>query len=409
MKWTRAVTVAMRSLASYNVLLGWGVLTVAACTADRTDRADRWDGTVDTLPNGTIEVHNPSHGIWDSSTAWRVEEETRIGMLEGSGPALFGRISALEVDGSGRIYVFESQAQELRVFDSSGSHVRTIGREGGGPGEFKQGIGLAWSPGANLWVVDPGNVRISVFDTAGTYQTMHRILGGYIMMPWKGRFDNAGRFYHYGLDLAAEAGGRFVMVRFDSLLHSLDTLRIPRPPEEHYFELQTEDGFMRAGVPFSAEISWTLSPSGHLWFANTSDYRIYRRSVAGDTVMEISREFEPLPVTAAEIDTAIISLDWFTRQGGKVDRSQFPGVKPALSTLYVDDEDRLWAVPVVADTDMRRLLDVFDSLGRYLGRVRLPFRLAAEPLPLFRGDFLYGVTSDEFEVPYVVRGRILRP
>jgi hypothetical protein len=384
------------------------VLLSAGCAGDREHPADLWGGTVDTLPNGTIVVDNPNYGLWDSTSAWRVEEEIRIGSLEGSGPDLFGQISALEIDAAGRIYVLEGQAQELRVFDPSGIHIRTVGREGGGPGEFKEAIGMAWSPSGDLWVIDPGNMRISVFDTAGTYLTMKRILGGYVMMPWKGLFDRSGRFYHYGLDLDAEAGGRFVMVRFDTLMNSLDTLRIPQPHEENFFELHSEDGIMRAVVPFSAGVSWTLSLSSHLWFSFTGEYRLFKRTVEGDTALIVSRDFEPARVTAADIDTAISSLEWFTHQGGKVDRSKFPAVKPALSTIYVDDEDQLWVVPVAATEDRGRLLDVFENSGRYLGRLRLPFPLASGPLPIFRGGFIYGVTSDEYNVPYVVRARIAK-
>jgi hypothetical protein len=84
-------------------------------------------------------------------------------------------------------------------------------------------------------------------------------------------------------------------------------------------------------------------------------------------------------------------------------------VKPALTTLLVDDENRLWVVPVVAAADRGRFLDVFDEGGRYLGRLRLPFRLWSEPIPLFRNGCIYSVTLDEFDVPYVVRARVVRP
>ncbi len=395
--------------ATIKSLVGLGVVACTACAGDRDFSDDYGDVTVDTLRNGTIVVDNPSHGMWDSSSAWHVEEELRIGTLEGSGPDLFGRISALEVDESGRLYVFESQAQELRVFEASGSFVRTIGREGGGPGEFKEVIGLAWAPDGNLWVIDPGNVRISVFDTAGTYVTMKRILGGYVMMPWPGRFDRAGRFYHYGLDLSEDGPGRFVMVRFDTLLQPLDTIRIPTPPENSYFELRSEDGIVTAGIPYTASVTSRIGPAGHLWFANTGDYRVYKRQVDGDTALIVSRDFEPLRVSSEEVDSAIAGLDWFTRQGGRIDRSRFPGLKPALNTLYVDDEDNLWVVPVTSLDESWRLLDVFESSGRYLGRVRLPFRLSAGPIPIIRGGFLFCVTADEFNVPYVIRARIVKP
>ena len=390
------------------VVIGLG-LALSGCVGDGVADGALWGGSVDTLPNGAIEVHNTSYGIWDSTNAWHVVEELRIGTLEGSGPDLFGGISALEVDESGNIYVFESQAQELRVFNSSGDHIRTIGREGGGPGEFKQGIGMAWAPDGKLWVVDPGNVRISVFDTAGTYVTMKRILGGYVMAPWPGRFDNAGRFYHYGLDVDAEPGGRFVMVRFDTLLNPLDTIRVPSPPDDRYFELQTEGGFTRAGIRYTASVISRIGPNGFLWIANTGDYHLYKRAVTGDTVLIVSRDFESLPVTEVEIDSAIVGLEWFTRQGGRVTRSRFPSVKPAFRSLYIDDESGIWVVPVVVNAEGGQLIDVFEPSGRYLGRLRLPFGLSGNPIPIFRNGCIYAVTYDDFGVPYVVRGRIEKP
>jgi len=392
-----------------SILIGAIAFAVLSCADDSRRGNGDWDGTVDTLPSGTMVVSNPSYGVWDSSSAWRAVEELRIGTLEGSGPDLFGGIAALEVDDAGRIYVLESQAQELRVFDTSGEWVRTIGREGGGPGEFRQAIGMAWAPDGNLWVVDPGNSRISVFDTTGAYVTMHRILGGYVMMPWPGRFDVHGSFYHYGMDIDAEPGGRFVMVRFDTLLNPLDTIRVPRPPEDRYFELRTDGGFSRAGIPYSASIESRIGPNGDLWFATTGNYHLYKRSLAGDTSLIISREFETVPVSAEEVDSAIARLEWFTRQGGRVERSRFPSVKPAVHSFYLDDDGHVWVVPVVPDTGSGYPADVFDPDGRYLGRVQLDSGLRGNPIPIFLRGRIYAATFDDFGVPYVVRIRIEKP
>lgn len=49
---------------------------------------------------------------------------------------------------------------------------------------------------------------------------------------------------------------------------------------------------------------------------------------------------------------------------------------------------------------------MFDAVGRYLGRVEVPFRLGFFPLPVFRNGKLYVVTRDELEVPYIVVARI---
>ena len=178
---------------------------------------------------------------------------------------------------------------------------------------------------------------------------------------------------------------------------------------DSFFQHRSESGTSRTGIPFAGRIVSRLDPTGHLWFANSADYRIYKRTNDGDTVLVVSREFEPLPVTGAEVDSAIFFLEWFTRQGGRIDRSRIPSVRPALTTLYVDDESQLWVVPVLVGGDSGRQLDVFNASGRYLGRMPTPFRLSGNPIPIFRRGRIYAVTMDEFGVPYVVRGRIKKP
>jgi hypothetical protein len=201
---------------------------------------------MDTLVGGAVSVSNPIDGVWDSRTAWRVVEEVRIGTLEGDGPDMFGSIGSMEVDENGNIYVYERQALELRVFGPNGEHVRTVGREGGGPGEFKQVIGMDWAADGTLWIVDPGNNRISVFDTAGTYVTSHRTIGNYIISPWPGGFDTTGAFYNYGIDTEADAEEQLVMVRYDDNMEPADTFQVPRyDAGDAYFDLRTKNSFWR--------------------------------------------------------------------------------------------------------------------------------------------------------------------
>jgi hypothetical protein len=385
------------------------LLASIACSAAKGGTA--WEGTIDTLPSGMVVVTNPATGVWDSASAWRVVEELRIGTLDGLGPDLFGQVNALEVDGAGRIYVIEGQSQEIRVFDAAGRHVRTIGRRGGGPEEFNQPIGMTWAPDGTLWVVDPGNNRIAVIDTAGSFSTSHYMLGGFVFMPWPGGFDAHGTFYNYAPDLAGQDFGLF-MVRYDSLLTPIDTLRPPRfPGERSYFEVRNPGGgVMRTGVPFSPRLEWQLTPQGDFWFAMTGPYELYHRAAAGDTLRKVARAFEPVPVTSVDVDSAVAGLEWFTSQGGKVDRSLIPDVKPAISGFLLADDGSMWVSLVTQDRkNQGREFDVFDPEGRYLGGVGLPFALHLYPIPIIRDGFIYGVTEDELEVPFVVRARIVKP
>jgi sugar lactone lactonase YvrE len=387
-------------------------LNLAACGSDARPTAGEWTGTVDTLASGTVVVRNPAQGVWDEASAWTVEEELRLGTADGDGPELFGSIYDVAVDPAGRIYVLDQQAQEVRVFDAEGAYLRTIGRKGGGPGEFEHAVGMRWDSEGRLWVVDTRNARYSAFDTAGVYQTAERRESGFTRVPWIGGFDGEGRLWDSAMRFDAKPGEHseiLVAFRADPDAPApLDTLWLPLQQGEVYTILN-EHGLprMSAPVPFSTRVEWHFDPARqHLWSANTGRFRIALQNVRGDTLRIIERSYEPLPVTAEDRRRAIEEYSWFTEQGGRIDASRIPSVKPALGRFFTDDQGYLWVWPTTTSEDAGPVLDVFDPEGRYLGRVRLPFPVGYLR-PLIVGDRIYAITQDELEVPYVVRARIV--
>lgn len=371
---------------------------------------DDWAGSVDTLASGQVVVHNPAEPIWAEGGEWRLTEDLRIGSLDDDGPALFGVIYSLAVDGAGRIYVLEGQSQEVRVFGPDGAHVRTLGRKGGGPGELARAVHIAFGPDGGLWVADPQNNRISVFDTAGAYVESHPVPGGFMILPWPGRFDREGNYY-YPIPRITDGEFGLALAKYDAALEPLDTLGIPDDPVgREFFEIRSSNGGVaRASVPFSPGFRWSLSRVGTFWGLLTGEYRLFELSQAGDTLRTLTREFDPAPVTEADLAEARENLEWFTEQGGHVDWSKIPARKPAARAMVVDPADHLWVWAITEDAPDGVALDVFDPAGRYLGRVTSPVPLLDSPDPVFQGGAVYAVTRSELDVPYVVRLRIERP
>jgi hypothetical protein len=387
--------------------LSWLAASLAAGCVPSGEAEPSWAGTIDTLASGQVVVTNTADPLWTPEATWRVTEELRIGSRDEVGPSLFGEIMSLEIDPLERIYVLEGQAQEIRVFAPDGAHVRTIGRQGGGPGEFNRPLHAQFGPDGHLWVVDPANNRVSVIDTVGALLDSHASPGGFVMIPWPGGFDDAGRYYA-PVPRPDEERFEIALVRYDAGFTALDTLTVPDDPvERERFVLRSPDGGVAmASVPFSAAFRWRLAPSGSIWGMLSGNYRFFELTPEGDTLRTLTREFDPLPVTGADMAEAEAELEWFTDQGGKVDLSKIPDTKPATEEFLFDDEGNLWVFPVTKREDQGTRLDVFDPIGRYLGRVRLPFALSRRPYPLIRGSTLVGVTEDELEVPFVVRARI---
>jgi len=397
------------------VLFGaWAVVAIllvslaAGCGGEAP--ASGWGGSVDTLASGEVAVYNPNRPLWSPADAWRVEEELRIGTLDGEGPDMFGGITDFDVDAYGRFWIFEGQAQELRVFDARGRYLKTVGRQGEGPGEFNRVIGMEWGPDGHLWIVDPSNNRLSVVDTTGAFVASHPTIGGVVVQPWPGGFDETGHFYTYGVDTAAEEDFGLVMVRYDAALQPIDSVSPPEyPGEREYFELKNENNWWRTGVPFTPSLEWRLARDGTWWAGLTGDYRIFQLSWEGDTLRSVRRDYDPLPVTSTDMETARENLDDFVKAGGKPDWSRVPDVKPAFDEFVLDDSGYLW-VKLVTDADsVDRLFDVFDPEGRYLGQVDAPFPINFYPPPIIRGDRIYAVTRDELEVPFIVEARIRKP
>lgn len=389
------------------VIGAFGLVVWTACGASDGGVPGEWAGSMDTLATGHVVVRNPETPLWPAGREWRVVEEVRIGSLEGEGPDLFGRIVSLAVDPAGRVWVFDSQVQELRVFGLDGAHVRTIGRRGGGPGEFAQAVRVELGPDGNMWVMDPQNNRFSVFDTAGVLIGEHHAPGGFIILPWPGGFDAAGNYYG-PLPVVGEEGLRIVLVRYDTAFTPADTIERPRDPiERDVFEIRS-GGLTRAAahVPFQGDLETRLSARGTTWALLTDEYRLFEVDADGDTLRTITRPFTPLPVTAADRERARDELAWFTERGGRIDLSLLPGTKPAAVGFFLDDEGDIWVERVTDPAEAGRVHDVFDPEGRFLGTVTLPFPLAGTPFPIVRDGMLYGVTEDELGVQYVVRARI---
>src|SRR5688572_29611828 len=96
---------------------------------------------VDTV-NGVEHVRNSG-----TPPKWELEEMLALGAvsdIDTEGANQFARITGVITDVEGNIYVADSRTFNIRVFDEGGRLLRTIGRKGGGPGEFESLQSIGW-------------------------------------------------------------------------------------------------------------------------------------------------------------------------------------------------------------------------------------------------------------------------
>jgi sugar lactone lactonase YvrE len=343
--------------------------------------------------------------LWTDANAWRVVEDLRLGSADGMGPDVFAAPAALEADAAGRLYVLDAQVAQVRIFGPDGSHVRSLGRQGAGPGELKQPIGLALGPDASVWVVDPGNRRYTGWDSAGALLESVRRESDLSVVPWPGRIDRRGRLWDVATASASAPGSPPVLLRRDGPAGPPTPISLPSVSVEQFTSSNGPVG-SAAVVPFSPRLEWALDPEGRVWSGVSGSYRLVHWEPAGDTLRIVERAAPPVPVSPAERDSLSAKLKWFTDQGGKVDLSRVPRQKPAFAAVSTDDRGWLWVRPSVPGGATGTPLDVFDPEGRYHGRVTIPV-VVPEGFPIVvRGDRLYVVTVSDAGVPQVVRYRL---
>jgi hypothetical protein len=111
------------------------------------------------MRDGVPDMQNPAAPIDEPVTLaakelWRLSGD--------SDEYLFGVLSQITSDDQGNVYLLDSQLNVVMVFSSMGEYLRSIGREGEGPGEFRRPADLFLTADGNIAVMQrmPGKIVV---------------------------------------------------------------------------------------------------------------------------------------------------------------------------------------------------------------------------------------------------------
>ena len=389
-------------------------------------------------------VQSKGPGPWGKA---RLVEELRIGVLEGAEEYTFSSITDLAVGRDGSIFVAEARPVRLRVYDDHGKFVKSIGRQGSGPGEYRQVDALEIMADGNIAVRD-GNQqgRINIHNPEGNFLRSFQLWTGFFTNDMF-RVDNAGNFYakapeRLGNNGPSKPGGQMFWIKANASGTIIDTLPMPMG--------KTSDVQLYGGPNASRVESMlsTLSSAGGIISGSPLKYVIDVQR-PGQTTLRIEREHQPLRLAGAEKNEWQAVAGYKSKQpsgrsfstgpdGKPVVRDApptkytIPAVKPAFRELRSDEEGRIWvqvytaankqpppatqppkapgALSPPGSTNQPVSLwreyptyEVFDPSGRLLGSVVVPPRTS---FMVMRGLNIWGVTRGELDEAYVVRYRI---
>src|SRR5690606_32331640 len=336
--------------------------------------------TIDTLPGGIPLV--VSTGPVEAGR-WSLVHDFDIQPGEGEPGELIAPTDVALGDHNS-IYIAESNRNRILVFRADGSFDRSIGRGGGGPGEFNS----AWIAvrGDTLAIQDPSQTRGTTIDLNTDQVISIRA--------------TACCYWHpIGIDAQGRAVARMMsgdgppaqpFIRFPMSGESVDTIENPLTPAPSgpiqwivRAGSSGGGGVMSLMVPLRPTDLIAIDPTGGFVAGWSGAYRIAVINVDGDTTMIFGREYPLIPVTAGQkqalIDEVVASM---TQSGMGVTESQLreafdpraiPDQHPAFSAVRVDREGRRWVQRSVPDS-ARVHIDLFDRDGRWLDSLAVPRR-----------------------------------
>jgi len=319
----------------------------------------------------------------------------------------------------GRIVVGNGGTAELRLFSADGTWLQTVGRRGGGPGEFEQLGWLHVGAGDTLRSYDRSRRRLSVFSPDGVFRRSILVRpAAEVLSPLPvGLRPDGSLLVRSGTSVTPESRSG---VHRDSVpLHiygeagtAVDSLgRVPGP--EHL--VQTGDRSVTISyLPFGKQLHLILD-GPHLYVGSADHPEVWVLGGSGARQRIIRWRADPAPVTQADIDTHLARVAENWRPGQEEMRDQilrmvreapFPSFKPAYAGLATAPGGYL-LVRAYTEPDRAAPVQyqVFDSTGQWLGRLDMPPGL--NPAQVGE-DFVIGTWKDADDVDHVRLYRLRR-
>jgi len=113
----------------------------------------------------------PGEGRTDSAPALspEVDELYRVGRLDGDSWDTFGRIEGVAFDSEGRLHILDGGDGHVHIINPDGTHLRSFGRSGEGPGEFRSPSAIALLADGRIVIADTGHRAFLLFTPEGEF------------------------------------------------------------------------------------------------------------------------------------------------------------------------------------------------------------------------------------------------
>lgn len=322
------------------------------------------------------------------------EEIYSVGNRE---PALFSRVSEIEMDDKGYLYAADSfSGQEtVYVFDRNGDLVTTIGRNGAGPGEFRSIFSLSYKSGM-LYVMDYTLRRFQGFST-DTFDVFKIIelnpsdwdISGETtaVLPYRIETFSDGTFLGIFNHLTFETD-QFLLYHINNQgrvisdqLTSVDYIR-------HLLDPSSGSAFYD---PFGGRGLISVSDKDRIYTTWSEDFLIRVLNERGEYLYSFY-----YPIDRAELNRSEALNFFSTGERNQIYQrallnAGIPDRWRAIEHMVVDDENRIWVSVITEDSETYDWW-MMDDRGQLLAKFTWP---RSRVIKEVKNETLYAIETDE--------------
>lgn len=390
-------------------------------------------------PSATAQASRDSAGIrvidnakpaWSTGREWRLSEKPTLDIGAGTGADYeLGRIAGATRLSDGRLVVADQSTLQLKFYDPSGRHLKSVGGKGQGPGEFREFNTITRLAGDSIAVEMNGMATILAPSGAFVRNVQFGPFPeGVLQIPFVmtlGRFDNGTAVViDYPQGQRGPAGARR-WVDSSSLFLVDRAGAVVRPLGKAPVVVFVAGPSYPSPLDFGPDAPHAASGRAiYLGFSDQYAIRVYNSDWKLERI--IRRAWTPRPLTGRDLDTYVDGwMQMWSKKAGaerEAERKEmraeaYPEFLPAYSAILATPTEEIW----VREPDLTGApgcwclaglstvpskWSVFDAGGRWLGDVAMPPRM----IPLEIGaDYVLGRSRDADDVPHAAMYRLEKP
>ena len=301
---------------------------------------------------------------------WRVNVEEE--------EVLIGVITAVLAGPAGTTWLADHQLGQVFVYSAQGEYLRSLSREGEGPGEVRSPDGLLWLPDNSLGITDSKPGKITQLDPDGTPKSsLHlKLADGEPMGASQlseaqflaGTLAICGTEFRFGN--GAPTQNRFFGI-YD--LAGSEVCRLWEAPTGFDFEARTYDELKNYFVDRG---TWTIDKSGRVHFApERNHYVIHVHDAEGQLEQVYERQYSLWRRSSAEKAEAAAGASMRINGEPVEIQSKVDDFAPAIATIETGADGNIWVLPSHGTREQTegvfRTYDIFDADGHFQEVVRL--------------------------------------